>query len=320
MGNQNSRSMTYEQYYAALKQSNPHAAQTLEVGGLDAYEVLGVSKNFDWEELKLAYRRIAMLVHPDKGGSEKIFQMVTECFKRLAYEFKLRQSDRPHHELKADAQQYYQKNPMQTNRATSKDENFMDRFNRMFEEHRLEDDEHTTGYGHMMAASSKTRDDINVPKLLNSFAQDTFNKTFEQVVTPESKDVVVYKEPEALPLARKIQYTELGKDKPGDYSSGEGEKRTLQYTDYMKAHTTSRLVDPRAVQERPQYRNVEQYEAARSRVVAAPASQEELAWRAEKQRLEEQAEQDRLRRLQERDRRIAQHHDNVNRLMLGNGR
>lgn len=326
MGNANSRSTTYHQYYEALQKSNPGAIQQLDLQGLDPYKVMGVSKNFTFDELKEAYRRVARMVHPDKGGTDQLFQAVTDCFRQLAYEYKMRTSDRPHHELKKEYESYKgSQGPGAGGRGPPRptmaaDDSFLDRFNRMFEDNRLEVDESQSGYGHLMAASSKKREDIEVPKILKRFNEDAFHKTFETVTLAPSHEVVVYKEPEALPLAKKIQYTELGSDSTGDFSSGPStaaaEKRALQYTDYMKAHTTTRLVDPRAVQARAQYRSVDDYESARAAATKKPATQEELRWRAEKQREEEAAEEKRLARLKERDHAIALHHDKVNRLML----
>jgi predicted protein tyrosine phosphatase len=88
----------------------------------------------------------------------------------------------------------------------------------------------------------------------------------------------------------------------------------------MKAHTTTRLVDPRSVKQRQEYKNVDAYEADRARVAAQPATREELAWRKKQEDMERQKEEERLRRLRERDRQAAEHHDRMNRLMLSGGR
>lgn len=323
MGNQASRQFTYEQYYETLKRSDPIAAQSLDVSNmsLDPYQVLGVRKNFEFDELKEAYRRIAKVVHPDKGGSHQLFQMVTECFRTLAYEYKMRTSDRPHHELKQEASNYYQQNPVMPKRthAGGADDNFLDRFNRMFDENKLED-ENTTGYGHMMAPSSKNRDDIDIPRMFKRFDTNTFNSTFDKVTLDKSQEVVVYREPEALPISRKIQYTELGADTPDDFSGSTKpiEGRGLQYTDFKKAHTLTRLVDPRAVQPRQNFKTVEQYESARANVLKKPETPEEIAWRLQKEKQQEEAELQRLARLKQRDHMASLHHDKVNRLMLGN--
>ena len=324
MGANGSRQMTYEQYYEAIRNNPAQYANT----DLNPYEVLGVRKNFEWEELKQAYRRVAKLVHPDKGGSEILFNKVTECFKQLASEYKARTADRPHHELRAESQNYYEQNQAKTPidirgvPTVNTDGSFIDRFNKAFDDNRL-DDEEDGGYGHMMEKSNKKREDISIqPILKGKVTRDVFNKTFETVTLASipSKDVVVYREPEALQLAKKLQFTELGGEKPGDYSSGvdiAANKQGLQYTDYMKAHTTTRLVDPRTVEKKKQFRSVQEYQTARETAMERPASEDELRYRAEMERKEKEREEIRVRRLQEKDQMISNHHARVNQLFLG---
>ena len=313
MGNTSTR---HAQYYNAL-QSNPAV-------DIDPYEVFGISKNFEWDELKEGYRRVAKLVHPDKGGSEILFNRVTEAFKQLALEYKARQSDRPHAELKRDAQIAMERGSMQRVAPLPADASFADRFNRAFDDNKFEDDTEGGGYGHLMEASKgKDREDLNVDNIFKGkgkVSSETFNKVFDKVtlMTPPQKEVIKYKEPEALPLAKKLQFTELGGDKPDDFSSSttESGRRGLQYTDYMKAHTTSRLVDPRTVEKKKTYRSVEEYQTARDTATERAATDEELRWRAEHQRKQDQLEADRLRRLAARDNMISQHHARVNQLFI----
>lgn len=322
MGNSNTRHATYTQYYETLKRDNGGVMPTLsmDLSGMNPLEVLGVRKNHTWDELKDAYRRMAKVVHPDKGGSEQLFQLVTDCFRKLATEYKMRQDQKHHHELKREAQHaYHADRPIATRDTGATDEQFLDKFNRMFEENRLNlEDEQTTGYGHMMEKSNPNREDINVPQLMKKFNKNKFNDIFEKSA-PLSKEIIVHKEPEALPLGRKMQYTELG-GKVDDFSStseGTGaEGRGLQYTDYMKAHTTTRLVDPRAVANRTEYKSVEEYESARARTLGKKMTNEEKRFLEEKKRAEEAREAERLRRLQERDTMITQHYETVNRLRI----
>jgi molecular chaperone DnaJ len=57
------------------------------------YNVLGVNENATQEELKKAYRKLAIEHHPDKGGSEEQFKKISEAYDTLGDENKRRQYD-----------------------------------------------------------------------------------------------------------------------------------------------------------------------------------------------------------------------------------
>jgi curved DNA-binding protein CbpA len=308
MGNSSSRTQTYQQYYEALQ-----TKQNIQIpSDLSPYDILGVSKNFTWEELKEAYKRQARLVHPDKGGSEQLFNIVTDAFKKLAYDFKLKQQDKQHYELK---QNYQNEQPQATYRPNViHDEHFNDKFNRLFDENKFDDEEESKGYGHMMATSSKTREDIDIPQVMSKFNKTKFNEIFDKQV-PVGKDVIIYKEPEPLVLAKKLQFTEIG-GTTEDFSTDATKKTGLHYTDYMKAHTTSRLIDPRSIQERKTYKNVEEFESDRASKTQQKLTEEELRYQKEMQIKKEKEEQRRLRRVVEKDERIDKHYQNTSQLFL----
>jgi curved DNA-binding protein len=48
------------------------------------YDTLGVGKSASPEEIKSAYRKLAMKHHPDRGGDQKKFQTITEAYETLS--------------------------------------------------------------------------------------------------------------------------------------------------------------------------------------------------------------------------------------------
>ena len=307
---------------------------------IDPYKVMGIAKNeeFTWEDLKNAYRRISIQVHPDKGGSAELFSTVTDCFRTLALELKARESNINHHQRKSQSQEYYSREAEQVERfrqaslSTEKggtervdndygkgeDDNgdngeeadFNTKFNKVFLEAKVEDEGHDFGYGEIMAKSSEKREDFTIDRRLDKFSNEAFNKTFDAVVQPTKSDVIIYKEPEALPMCKKLQYVELGADKPSDYTRSEdADTHSLKYTDYKLAHTTERLVDPRTIKTRKEYKNIEDYQNARDKHVKKSQTKEEVEYLRAKQENEALAEEARLKRLASYDVKIGQKYD-----------
>ena len=79
MGGSSSRPQTYEQYYESLSRA-PNET-------IDPYYVLELRKDYEWDELVAAYRRLARIEHPDKGTvqekqvRERMFQIATQAFR-----------------------------------------------------------------------------------------------------------------------------------------------------------------------------------------------------------------------------------------------
>ena len=62
---------------------------------MDYYQLLGVNRNSSPEEIKKAYRRLAMKHHPDKGGNEAEFKKINEAYAVLSDDEKKSQYDNP---------------------------------------------------------------------------------------------------------------------------------------------------------------------------------------------------------------------------------
>ena len=56
----------------------------------DPYSTLGVNRNASKDEIKKAYKKLAMKHHPDKGGDEKTFKEITTAYDELV-------NDKPSH-------------------------------------------------------------------------------------------------------------------------------------------------------------------------------------------------------------------------------
>jgi DnaJ-class molecular chaperone len=64
---------------------------------MDHYNTLGVAKNATPDEIKKAYRRMAGIHHPDKGGNTAEFQKIQAAYEILGDPQKKQEYDNPHH-------------------------------------------------------------------------------------------------------------------------------------------------------------------------------------------------------------------------------
>lgn len=62
---------------------------------MDYYSLLGVGKSATQDEIKRAYRKLAMKHHPDKGGDPAQFQKIQEAYDTLGDQQKRQQYDNP---------------------------------------------------------------------------------------------------------------------------------------------------------------------------------------------------------------------------------
>jgi len=294
---------------------------------IDPYKILGIKKNFTPEELKDAYRKMALQVHPDKGGTEYLFKLVTLCYRTLSKEYKKKQSDKQYHELKAEFtknQQNYQprQNVQMVNsniNASSSDfsKGFnIERFNNLFDQNRLEDIT-DTGYGDFLK-STKEKEQKNL-FASKKFSNEVFNKYFEKQADKNqesNKFVVKYTDPEPLSASKKIAYTELGSDSIDDFSSDNISRKNLNFMDLKIAHTTSRIVDPKTVDPRKEYRNIQEFENDRSKVSYTLNDKDKLHYDKLK-KIEELNEKKRLENLIKVDNLTAQQFEKIHKLLLG---
>ena len=326
MGANSSRQYTYQQYYNAAQKSgviNDIDFKNIDIESINPYEVLNVPKNFTWIELKEAYRKLAINTHPDKqGGNKDLFNIITHCFRKLAEELKKREDDRSHQDLKQQSNDFFHKMTNEVRPHPSEvlapNEKFTNtKFNNNFEKCKLYDEEIEFGYGSKMEESTKKREDINIEKLIkkNKIDNESFNEIFNKNV-PVNKELIKYREPEPLILAKSLQYTELGGKRPNDYSSSIEKTNTLAYTDYMRAHDGTRLVDPRLMKNVKEFKSVDEYEAYRDDKSKKILSVKELKKEELKALKEKKEEDERLERLRIYDKKVEKSYEKASQLFL----
>lgn len=62
---------------------------------MDYYQILGVNKNASTDDIKKAYRKLASIHHPDKGGDTSKFQQIQQAYDILSDANKRQQYDNP---------------------------------------------------------------------------------------------------------------------------------------------------------------------------------------------------------------------------------
>lgn len=60
---------------------------------MDYYQILGISEHASQDEIKKAYKKLAMKNHPDRGGDTKKFQEISQAYDTLGDEQKRQQYD-----------------------------------------------------------------------------------------------------------------------------------------------------------------------------------------------------------------------------------
>jgi len=326
MGANSSRQYTYQQYYSAVKKSgkiDDIDFKNIDIDSINPYEVLNLSKNFTWDELKRSYRTLATNTHPDKpGGNKELFNIITICFKKLAEELKLREEDKSHQDLKKQSVEFFHKMTNDTlphpSEILDKNKKFTtEQFNKNFEKCKLYEEDIEFGYGSKMMESTKTREDINIDKLIkkNKIDNESFNEIFNNNVKV-NKELIKYQTPEPLVLSKNLQYTELGGKRPDDYSSSIEKTNSLAYTDYMRAHDGTRLVDPKLMKNVKEFKSVDEYESYREKKATKILSAKELKNEELKRLRALKEEEERLERVKMYDKKIESSYNKASQLFL----
>lgn len=240
---------------------------------MNPYKLLGVKTTDDMVTIKNRFKKIVLKVHPDKGGSRYMFELVKKAYveilnhKNNTKERDLVSYTNERKETNYNVKQIFDK------------QNFnSDQFNKLFQDTRMESvNDH--GYGEYLSQGNRKSESDSLSRTANI---TKFNKSA----------LVHYKEPEVLSLASN-NYEELGGRVPDDYSSDV--KSNVVYTDYKKAYTEGYTVDELSRYSRNKtYSSVDKLVAERK--VIKELSENERMYFEQKAQETEKQEQERIGR------------------------
>lgn len=319
----------------------------MESGNVDSLRLLGLNTNYTIEELKSAYKRMAMETHPDRpGGNTEKFQLVTQCYMSLLERLKGQTPAKSAMDLRADARAAYTANTGSTGdgtsgsdptgkgaarRKTQVPQKFINPdgqgfnvklFNKLYEENKIWDP-NDDGYEDWLRKGDVDEIRKAPPVFSKSFNIGIFNSTFEdwkdqqRTARDGSGQIQKYDRPQEL-ISTSSGYTVLDGGEPiRDFTKSLDSPGALNYSDLKAAYTGGcDMIDPRTVDARKEYRNVEELIRDRDRLdyVLSP---EDAALEERYAREREQREQERLNRLAARDNLVGQHYTTTHERLIG---
>ena len=265
------------------------------------------------ESLKTAYKKMAKISHPDRGGSSEYFEAVTRAYAYLTEILSVmqrgkRKTEAPVHTGAADhlrgtreeeAKQWEHAEPVRLN-AKNLD---MNAFNKLFEESHMPDPD-ADGYGDWL----KSTDGGSAgPKFSEKFNRDVFNRMFDEETrkSKQPSNQLVHPGEMALTLNANSGTDLLG-TRPDTYTAAPNSR--FQFTDLRGAYTTDNTVSDKVANVTVGERSFDQYRASREKAPEALSAQEMQGIRAFESR-QHQMDSMRERKMAEMSVRNQNYHD-----------
>lgn len=324
----------------------------LESNKVDSLRIFGLGPNYTLEELKHAYKRLAIETHPDRpGGSTERFQTVTKCYMSLLEKLK-GSHEQTFDELKKGSRAYMKGQPTTSNTPdlyrtggfkgaeqdsgikritgetidlTAKNFN-VKLFNKVYEANKLWDP-NDDGYEDWFRKGD-VDDIVKAPPVFsNKFNIDVFNSTFgdwksqvdqyRKQSQTGSGSLVEYNEPRAL-INTSASWTLVDAgQKISDFTKAPDQGGNLGYTDLKLAYGGNcDMINPATAEMRESYKSIDELKRARESI-SYNMSPQDMAREEARRYSELKAEEERLERLRNHERIQADHYTSMHERLLG---
>jgi curved DNA-binding protein CbpA len=298
-------------------------------------EVLGIQEEVALtnESLKIAYKKMALKAHPDKGGSEEYFEAVTRAYAYLSEILKYMKGgnrsngghkdgteggriDSPYavaSNRDTEAENWKHTEPVRLN-AKNLD---MNAFNKLFEQTHIPDPD-ADGYGDWLKSSDSKSS--ATPKFSGQFNRDVFNRMFDDEAKKNkqgttSNSLIVHPGEMALTLNPTSGVSYVG-EKVESYTAAPNSK--FQFTDLRGAYTSESTISDKVANVQVTDRNYEQYRATREKA-PDPFSQTELHSIRDFENRQKQMDEMRERKRAEMSVRNQQYFDRMKQMVITDG-
>lgn len=303
---------------------------------VDPYAMLQLSKQFTLEQLKANYKRLALQLHPDKNNptTTVMFQILTNCYKTLLKEWKLKQTEKPHHDLRDGSRTFLQEQQQRPMMRTDfmEDASGSGSHSHSKSPFPSQSPSQSQPKPQSRAMPNVSGNNFDVGKFNRVFegnrVQDAYQEGYEAWLRQQEEDaaaaarnknthIIAYKTPQALPAAKNsLSYYELGIERVTNHSADNLTQKQIQYMDLVAAHTTDRLIDPDHVKQRREYRTIQELENDRANA-SFQMTEKEARSLKRSQIKEEKEEQARMQRLSAYDRVTQDVYERAHKMMLG---
>lgn len=220
---------------------------------INPYELLGLTIDSTKKECKKKYYELALLCHPDKGGSQNDMIIIHNAYKYVMEQLEFQENVITHDDIEKDFKKYFNKNikkpPSFYEIWSGTDEaKNLRKFNQNWEKQNTNNEHLIGGYGKfMISCSIDTVTSRYIDEYLREVKQlcsDTIKLINEYIYGISSvfnNEIVEYKEPMAM---NDKSYCTI-KDENGNVKITDFTRYDLSFggADYMKAHTNKECKD-----------------------------------------------------------------------------